>query len=305
MPLIADNATTPAASEANTGMAGVGFIVAAFLLFACLDTTAKWLGLTLPAIQIVWMRFLAHSVLACGALKVWEHPRDFLPRRFWLQALRGLFLLGSTTLNFLAVRHLRLDQTSSILFLAPLFVTAFAGPVLGEWAGWRRWAAIGVGLAGGLVIVRPAMGGFEPAMILSFGSVGCYVFYVLMTRLLANRETSESMILVPALVAASAITPFALVAWETPPGALHWVLFVATGIFGGLGHWLLIKAHERAPAPTLAPFLYTQIVWMTLFGYVVFGDVPDALTLLGAAIIIASGLYVLHRERVTARAANG
>lgn len=270
-------------------------------MFACLDTTAKWLGLALPAAQLVWVRFLTHTVLASIVLGLWRHPSAFLPKRPALQILRGLFLLSATGFNFYAVRDLRLDQTTAIFFLAPFLVTALAGPFLDEWAGPRRWAAIAVGFLGALLILRPGPTGFQPAMILSVASFISYAFYVLLTRKLAPNESHRSMILIPAVVALVAATPFGIAAWEMPQSVLQWFLLGCTGIFGGLGHWFLIKAHEHTSAPTLAPFLYTQIVWMVALGYVVFGDVPDVTTLAGAAIIVASGLYLLYREQRAAR----
>jgi drug/metabolite transporter (DMT)-like permease len=283
---------------------GLALILLAYLCFACLDTTAKYLGGALAPLQIVWVRFLTHSGFAIAALRPWSAPEHYRVRHPVQQGLRALGLLGATFFNFLAVQYLQLAETASIFFLAPFIVTALAGPFLGEWAGARRWAAIVIGFVGALFIIRPGPEGFQPAMLLSLAATVSYAFYILLTRRLTRDETAQGMILLPALIAAAIMTPIGMIQWQQVPGALHWALLLVTGFFGGLGHWFLIKAHETAPAPTLAPFLYTQLLWMVLLGYLVFGDLPGWSTLLGAAIIVGSGLYLFYRERQTARRAS-
>jgi drug/metabolite transporter (DMT)-like permease len=282
--------------EEAARLAGVALIVFAYLCFACLDTTAKYLGAALAPLQIVWVRFLTHSAFATAALRPWRRPEHYRMRHPLQQAVRALCLLGATFFNFLAVQYLQLAETAAIFFLAPFVVTALAGPFLGEWAGARRWVAIIVGFLGALLIVRPGPEGFQPAMLLSLAATASYAFYILLTRRLTRDETAEGMILLPALIAAAIMTPIGLLHWQPVPGALHWALLLSTGLFGGLGHWFVIKAHETAPAPVLAPFLYTQLLWMVLLGYAVFGDIPGRSTLVGAAIIVASGLYLFYRE---------
>jgi drug/metabolite transporter (DMT)-like permease len=278
-------------------LAGLALIVAAYLLFACLDTSAKYLAATLAPLQIVWMRFVTHSVFAFAAFRPWRHPDRFRPRHPVLQTLRALCLGGATFFNFFAVKYLQLAETSAIFFLAPFIVTAMAGPFLGEWAGLRRWAAICVGFLGALLIVQPGPAGFQPAMLLSLCATLSYSFYIILTRHLTLDETAESMTLLPAVIVALIMTPVGLAVWQPVPDALHWTILLATGLFGGIGHWVLIKAHELAPASTLAPYLYLQLIWMVMFGYLVFGDVPGLNTAAGAAIIVASGLYLFRREK--------
>ncbi|MCT8268556.1 DMT family transporter [Afifella sp. JA880] len=274
-------------------------IMLAFLCFACLDTTAKYLGQWLPAMQIVWVRFLTHFVLTLVIFRPWRDMALCLPRNKKLQVARACCLVGSTLFNFLAVRHLQLAQTVSIFFIGPFIVTALAGPMLGEWAGPQRWAAVVVGFIGALIIIQPVPGAFEPAMLLSVGAATSNALYVILTRQMAGRETAQSMIVMPAVLASFAIAPLGIAQWETVPSTFLWGLLIATGFFGGLGHWLLIKAHELAPATLLAPFVYSEILWITALGFVIFGDVPPRSTVLGGAIIILSGLFILYRERRT------
>ncbi|MCB1507859.1 MAG: DMT family transporter [Hyphomicrobiaceae bacterium] len=268
----------------------------AVLCFACLDTTAKHLGQTLPTMQVVWMRFVSHLVLAILILRPWCQPDLFRSRRPVIQTLRGFFILGATLFNFLALRELQLAEAASIMFAAPFVVAALAGPLLGEWAGPRRWAAIAVGFVGVLIVTRPGIGGLGPAAFISMLAMLSYALYSLTTRMLAGYDTLSSMIIASALIPSLALAPLALPLWVWPSGLLEWGLMLVTGAFGGIGHVFLIEAHKRAPAPTLAPFIYSQIVWMVLFGWIVFADVPTWTTLVGAGVIVASGLYLLGRE---------
>jgi drug/metabolite transporter (DMT)-like permease len=219
-----------------------------------------------------------------------------------LQLIRALLLFGATALNFFALRWLQLAQTVSIAFAGPLLIALFAGPILGEWVGPRRLIAIIVGFLGVIVVTRPSLSGIHPAMLLSFGATTCNCFYSILTRVLAASDSSRTTTFFSAVSGAVILTPALPFFWVTPPDWHVWLFLVLIGGFGGLGHWFLILAHGRAPAALLAPFAYTQIVWMIVFGYIVFGDLPDVWTLTGAGIVIASGLYLLYRSRVVRRA---
>jgi drug/metabolite transporter (DMT)-like permease len=205
----------------------------------------------------------------------------------------------TTAGNFLALRHLRLDQTVTVVFLAPLLVALLAGPFLGEWVGWRRLVAICVGFLGVLIIVRPGIEGLHPAFAYAFGAMLAYSLFMLLTRYLAAYDTPLVMLFYSILLGTFALAPFALWGWVWPHTFGQWVLLLALGTLGGTGHYLFIHAYRLAPASTVAPFLYLQLLTMVGFGFAVFGDVPDTWTLAGAAVIIGSGIYLLHRERVT------
>jgi drug/metabolite transporter (DMT)-like permease len=148
-----------------------------------------------------------------------------------------------------------------------------------------------------LVIVRPGSASFHPAMLLSMANAVLYAMFNLMTRKLAAYDPPETIQFLPALVASIGLAPFAIAAWRSPQGWLEWLMLCMLGVFGGTGHHLLALAHRYAPASTLAPFLYQQILYMALFGYLVFGNVPDKEVWIGAAIVIGSGLYLFSRER--------
>lgn len=298
-PETVSSAQSAAAAERLTA---IGLLSFAVFCFAGLDATAKYLAASLPTEQIVWVRFVSHIVYAALLFRIWRSPEVFRSKRWGLQIVRSVLLLMTTVFNFLAVRHLQLAETVSIMFAAPFVVTALAGPLLNEWAGLRRWLAIIVGFIGVLVVTRPGLGGFHWAMILSICSMTCYAFYTILTRMLAQTDSPVGMLFLSGVVAAAAITPFGVASWTTPDDIWIWLLLLSTGAWGGLGHFALIRAHVLSPAPVLAPFMYTQIIWMTGLGFFVFGDVPGIFTLIGASIIVGSGLYILYRERKTGRA---
>jgi drug/metabolite transporter (DMT)-like permease len=209
-----------------------------------------------------------------------------------------MLLLASTMTNFLALRYLQLDQTVSISFSTPFFVAALSGPILGEWVRWRRWTAIAVGFLGVLVVTRPTPSAFQPAALLSLTGAVCYALYALSTRILARTDSNETTLFYSNIVGAAAMLPVVPFFWTTPTDALIIALMVATGALGSFGHYLLIAAHRLAPAAVLSPFIYTEVPLMIALGFLAFGDLPTAWTLTGAAIVVASGLYILHRERM-------
>lgn len=292
-----------AASGASVSRLGaIGLMVAGVTLFSILDSCAKLAGHHLPVVEVAWFRYLFHFLAAAVILNPIAAPSAWRVRRPVAQALRAAFLAGSTIFNFLAMRDLQLAQTVSINFLSPLLIAALSVPLLGERIGPRRLAAIVVGFGGILLVTRPGLGHFQPAMLFSLGSMTCGSLYALMTRSLAATESAGSMLLVMASIPAVLMAPALPFIWVTPESPLVWGLLVTAGLTGAAGHFLLILAHRTASASTLAPFGYAQIVPMVTLGWLVFGDVPDLFTILGAAVVIASGLYLLHRERVTGAA---
>ena len=284
-------------------------MVAAYVLFTFLDSSSKYLVLAgVAPLFIAWMRFAGHVVLVAGIFRSWSNPARFRATSLTAHIVRGAFLSGSTIFNILALRHLQLAETTSIYFFGPMVITALAGPLLGEWAGWRRWLAILAGFAGVLVITRPGVGVFGLGHVFALGSMLSNSFYVIMTRRMAASETPESLIFYSALAPMVLLTPALwLVEWPSV-GPLSWLVLLSLGLFGGLGHWCLIQAYRQATATALAPYPYLQMVWMIAAGWLLFSQFPDGWTLAGAGIIVASGLYILHREhrlRVKNRAAPG
>ncbi len=270
-------------------------------LFSGLDTSAKYLTAHagLPIVQIVWMRFAGQFLLMLTILSALPLSAFLGTRKLGWELLRSLLMVMTTAGNFLALQHLRLDQTVTVAFLAPLIVALLAGPLLGEWVGWRRFLAILVGFVGILIVVRPGVASLHPAFIYAFGAVLAYSMFMLLTRYLAAYDKPLAMLFYSILLGTFALAPFALWNWVWPATLGQWLLLAMLGLLGGTGHYLFIHAYRLAPAAVIAPFLYLQLLTMVAFGFAVFSDIPDVWTLAGSAVIIVSGIYLLHRERVT------
>lgn len=289
--------TDPAHEQRRQRLIGIGLMCGAVADFAVLDAMAKYLGTHMDTLQVVAVRYASAFLLTFLVSNPIIRPGLLRTGKPLLQVGRSALLLGSTVFNFMAFRYLQLDEALAILFSTPFMVAILAGPMLGEWVGLRRWLAIGVGFLGVLVVVRPGLGGLQWAALLSFGSAVCYAFYSITTRMLARTDSSETTLFYSNMLGAAIMLPILPFVWTPPRSILDGILMVALGVFGAFGHFLLISAHRHAPASVLSPFMYTQLVWATTAGFLVFGDVPSRWTLAGAAIVVGSGLYLLHRER--------
>lgn len=275
---------------------GILFVSGAFLSFAMLDTAAKFAAMTVAPLFLVWLRFLVQAVFTLIITPPSQWRAIFLFKRPGIQALRALFLLGATVSNFYALRELQLAQTVSILFCAPFVVTILSVVLLNEKVGLHRWGSIVVGFCGVLIIFRPGIADLPIEVLYSIITMLCYSGYTLTTRILAPVESATSLVCFPALFVSVIMIPFAIPFAALPEFNVIMVILFA-GILGTLGHWFHTKAHSIAQASVLAPYMYIEIVWMIILGYLVFSDVPDVYTIIGAAVISASGLYLLYRER--------
>jgi len=282
-------------------LTGIALMCAAVTCFALLDATAKFLNLHMNTLEVVWARYTGAFVFPFMLSNPWTRPELLITRRLGMQIGRSVLLLASTLCNFVALRYLQLDQALALSFSTPFFVAALSGPILGEWVRWRRWTAIGVGFLGVLVVIRPGTGSIHPAAALSLSAALCYALYAITTRILARTDSNLTTLFYSNVVGALALIPVLPFVWTTPHDPLIIGLMFAAGALGAFGHYLLIAAHRLAPAAVLSPFIYTEIVLVIILGFVVFGDLPNRWTLAGASIVIASGLYMLHRERVRRR----
>lgn len=285
------------ADSAANRLTGIALVSLTYLLFTVLDGSAKWLVGSLPLIVVVWLRFLTHALIAGVVLFPLRGLSLVRTRHLRWHAARSVMFIAMTGLNFWSLQYLQLAVTSSIFFIVPILIALMAAPLLGERLDAGRWAAILAGFAGMLVIVRPGGAEFHPAMLLALGNTVLYATFNLMTRRLAAYDSPETIQYLPAVGAAILLAPFALAGWQSPQGWLEWSVACLLGVLGGLGHYFLALAHRYAPATVLAPFLYQQVLYMALFGYLVFGDVPSPAVWIGAGIVIASGLYLFARER--------
>ncbi|MGO4712227.1 DMT family transporter [Bradyrhizobium sp. 2TAF24] len=281
-------------------LVAIALMCAALFYFACLDASGKWLNHVMDPVQTTFIRYLGSVILVLAVLNPVTRPGVLRARRPGLQLFRSLMGLLATAFNIIALQHLQLAETMSIMFATPFFVALLTGPLLGEWPGVRQITAIVVGFAGVLVVTRPGLNGLHPVALLSVAGALCYAFYNVATRVLAGSDSSETTMVYSGVAGVVLLAPVMPQVWTMPDSWLVWAVAIAIGAFGAIGHWLLIIAHRRASALVLAPFIYTEIVWMIALGFVVFGDVPDRWTLLGALIVIGSGLYLLGGERKTA-----
>lgn len=278
-------------------LTGIALMCGALLCFSGLDTLAKVLGQSLDPLQVTWARYASNVFVVALVLNPWTKPGLMRTSRPWLQAGRSVLLLLSTILNFLALQHLQLVQALAIMFATPLVVALLAGPMLGEWVGPRRLVAIATGFIGVLVITRPGMDAMHPAALYSVAGCICYALYAISTRVLSTHDSTATTLFYSGIAGLVLMTPVMPFVWTWPQSPGIWIMMGVIGIFGAVGHWLLIMAHALAPAAVLSPFIYTQIIWMLASGYLVFGDMPNGPTMAGAGIVIASGLYLLWRER--------
>jgi drug/metabolite transporter (DMT)-like permease len=275
---------------------GIALVTVTTLMFAVLDTSAKWLVQTLPVLQVVWLRFVFHTLLTTaifmpsmgvGLFKI-HNPR--------LQLLRGVMLALMTGLNFFALQYLQLAETGAVQFSVPILIALISALWLHEKLDLKKWLAICMGFAGVLVIIRPGSNGFHPAILLSIMNALLYAAFNLMTRRLAGSDHPISTQLASAMVPSVVLAPFAIWYWQTPDTWQVWCILVLAGLTGGLGHAASALAHRYATAAVLGPFLYQQIIYMSLGGWLIFDQIPDTAVILGAAIVVLSGLYLLWRE---------
>jgi drug/metabolite transporter (DMT)-like permease len=288
---------TSAGLQRRQRLIGIALMCGAVALFACLDTTAKYLNTRMNSLEIAWGRYTSAFLLTLLVSNPLTHPALLRTKQMKLQIVRSVLLVGSTALNFLALRWLQLDEALSIIFTFPFVVAIASGPMLGEWIGWRRWGAIAFGFAGVLLITRPGFGGMHPAALFSLAATICYGFYAVITRMVARTDSSQTSLFYANFIGALVMLPVIPFVWQPPTNWIVAAMLVGTGILGSAGHFCLIAGHKLAPASVLSPFVYTQLVWVVILGYLVFDHAPNGWTVAGATMVIGSGLYLLYRER--------
>ncbi|MDP7548285.1 MAG: DMT family transporter [Alphaproteobacteria bacterium] len=280
----------------NNPLKGIILMNAAMFLLAGMDGISKTLAQDYAVPQIRAVRVLIFCLFALASARPKSLKAAFRSHHPYLQIARSLIITIEVGVFIVAFRYLPLADAHAIAGIAPLLVTALAVPFLGEKVGLRRWSAIGLGFIGLLVIVRPGIGVFNPAALIPLGGACLWAVYQILVRKVAEDSAATSLLYM-AVIGAVVMTALAPFFWR-PPDAQGWLLLLALGVIGSLGHYVLIKAFQEAPASTLQPFHYVVLLWATAVGYVIFGDLPDTWTITGAAIIAASGLYAFYRERV-------
>jgi drug/metabolite transporter (DMT)-like permease len=263
-------------------------------LIAVMDAVVKLLSTSLGTLQIAWGRYVTSAIVLFLVISPRQSMLRLRTRKLPLHLFRVGLLLASTVLFFGALRTMSLAEANAISFTTPLLMTLLSGLILGEVVGARRWIAVVTGFAGVLLIVQPGSGTMGWAAALPLIAAVCSALYHVTTRLLARTEDPANTLYFLALLGSlglSMVVPF----FWAPLNAQLLLGMIAVGTLGTLGHFFLIRAFQIVPASTLSPFLYVYLLWATILGWLIFGDVPGAATLLGAAVILGSGLYVYRR----------
>ena len=273
-------------------------ILAAMACFSCLNAMSKTLSATYPVIEIIWARYFFAFLFMLAMFLPRSGRELFRIRRLDTQVLRGLLLFFSSYLYFHGIAYLPLATAASISLSSPIIVTALSSRLLGEAVGPRRWAAVGVGFVGALIVVRPGHAEFDWHILLIVASAVSSAFYQLFSRRYGQSERPDASATVATIVGTVAASPFLPFEWVTPAWGWDVALFVGMGVMAGTGHYFLTIAYSQAPASIVSPFNYTQLIGAAILGYFVFGDLPDHWTWVGSAVIISSGLYIGYRERV-------
>jgi len=270
-------------------------VIAAVTLYATIDGLAKLMMQDMDVMQIIWARFaFALPLLPIIVGRRW--PELLHVERPGLLIARGLIPIVAGISIVLALSAMPLADATALMFVSPLMLTALAVPLLGEHVGLHRWSAVVIGFLGVLVIVRPGGGAMQGVALLPLLTALLYALYQIATRVLSRTTpplVSFAYMVIVGTVGSTLALPFV---WRTPD-ALGWTLMAASGLLHGLAHYLVTRAFALAPAAVLAPFNYAQLIGATAFGYLVFGDLPDRWTIVGALVIVAAGLYVAYRER--------
>jgi drug/metabolite transporter (DMT)-like permease len=281
-----------------TNLRGIVTMFAAVAAFSVLDVTMKRLVEVYPVMQVTFMRGAASLPFLVGATVLFGRWSDLKPRRWSLHLVRGFLSVATLWFFVYAVSLLSLADAYAIFMSAPLLITALSGPVLGEHVGWHRWLAVLVGLAGVIIVLRPtgASLGTIGGLAAIAAAIG-YALSVLTIRILSRTDTSAatvmwSLLLLTIISGLLAVAGWRPVYWE------HWGWIAGMGLSGALGQYLITEAFRRAPAPVIAPLEYTALAWGMLFDWMLWMTLPSARMLVGAAIIVASGLYVIQRERL-------
>lgn len=269
-------------------------------VFSAVDTQAKFLTDTLHPVQIVWARQLGLLIGVLVLLAI-RGASVLRTRRPVLQVTRGAMAAGSACLFIVGITYVPLADAVVVSFVAPFIVTVLGALLLREPVGARRWVAVIIGFLATLIVIRPGMGVVHPAAIFVVMAAILFALRQVLSRLLSGVDGMATTVAYTALAGSLVLTLPLPFVWRWPETGTEILLLVGIAVLASLGELLVIWALEVAQAVVVAPVMYTLILWSTMYGYLVFADVPDGWTLLGAAIIIATGLYTFHRERLAVR----
>ncbi|MCV2874656.1 DMT family transporter [Rhodobacteraceae bacterium XHP0102] len=304
MPTIPDlpqnTPTPPAPPKTPSNLKGLALMAAGFFLFAAVDTMAKFLTDSFHPVQIVWTRQLG-LLFGVVVLLMWRGPVILRTAKPRLQVVRGAIAVISATCFILGVSFVPLADAVAVTFVAPLIVTVLGAVILRERVGWHRWGAISIGFIGTLIVIRPGLGIVHPAVLLVLLAASLFALRQVLSRMIAPYDNTYTTVAYTALVGSALISlplPFVWI-WPSDPTSI--VLMISIAALAGVAELMVIRALEIAEAVVLAPVHYSMILWSVMYGYLVFAQLPDSWTLAGTAVIVATGLYTMHRERLAAR----
>jgi len=284
----------------HAALLGIYLKVGSLVLFCTMDAMVKALGSTYDAFQL--MLFRSAIAMAPVAVIIWRAGglKSVRPNRPWLQALRIIVAFGSTLGFFYVFPRMPLVDAYAISYAAPLFMVALSVPMLGEPVGWRRWTAVVVGFLGVLIMLDPWGMDIHAMSLIVLGATFCYSLSTVMLRLLSRHDSDVVALFWLSLATSAASLVGAVPAWVWPT-SIDWVWLIVMGLLGGVAQILNTRAWRLAPTAVLAPFDYTSIVLAMLFGYLWFKEEPSWTVWFGLPLVMGSGLYILHRERIRAR----
>ena len=277
---------------------GMVMVMTAVAIFSVVDVFSKYLTRSYPVALVVWARYAFHLLLVIVVLG----PRFGLglvrTARPGAQIMRGLTLTVASILFISALKFMPLAESTAIAFIAPLLVTLMSVLLLKEKVELARWVAVCCGFVGVLIIIRPGSNVFTWAVLLPVANAIAFAAYQILTRRLAGLESPYVSIFYSGLIGTLVLSATLPYSWMLPRNSLDAAAFIVLGMLAGVGHLILIKAYDHAPASRLAPFGYSQLIWVMVIGFVAFGDFPDSWSLLGIAILVASGIYTATHQRI-------
>ncbi len=294
-PLTTQTSPPGPGSGQRSGATGLGLAALTFALFSGIDALVKWMSLRYPVLQVTFYTTVFALVPVAGIVMATGGIAGLKPRRPGLVILRAVLLALDTALVYYAFNRLPLADVYAMVFTSPLLVTALSVPLLGERVGWRRWSAIVVGFIGVLIILRPGFAALDLGHFAALGSAILFALSLIVLRRV-GREESSGALLLALMLALIAIAAPAMPFMHRTPSLADLAIFAAAGLVIGLAQLVLVLAVRKAPAASVAPFQYTQMIWAVIFGLLVFGDRPHAFMLAGSLVIVAGGLYVFFRE---------
>ena len=275
-----------------------GILIASLgtLFFATLDTSGKWLVQTLPVMEVVWLRFFIHTVTSSIFLSPRYGWAIFKISNYKLQLIRVIMMIAMTSLNFIALQYLQLAQTGAVQFSVPIMIAVMSSWWFKDHLPLKNWVAIIAGFLGVIIILNPWGHNFHPVMFLALFNAMIYAAFNLITRKVAATDHPAATQLMSALGPTILLLPFVFFNWKNPTSTLDWFVAIAMGASGFLGHFCLALSYRYAKANVLSPFFYQQIIYMTALGWLVFDQIPDMSVIIGAVIVVISGLYLLLQE---------